>query len=176
MHPAPDPTSTVFKPHPRWKFNQSEDALLAKAVADLGGSDWARIAERIPGRSVRQCKERWANYISPAVGNGPWTPEEEQLLVRKYSEIGPKWKRIASFFGARTDINVRSRWNLIQRRIKREAKNRTHAPLSHTKHRDAYAEVQPRPPPLEDTWDRFTMNDECPSEEAFDIWTATSPY
>jgi hypothetical protein len=83
--------------------------LLVRAVADLAIADWQRITGRLPGRNMRQCKERWENYLSPAVGNAPWTPEEEQLLISKYNELGPVWKRIASFFAARTDINVKSR-------------------------------------------------------------------
>jgi hypothetical protein len=64
------------------------------------------------------------NYLAPNVVNGPWTAEEEQLLVRKYKQFGPSWKRIATCFNGRTDINVRNRWLLMQRRTHREAASR----------------------------------------------------
>jgi hypothetical protein len=75
----------------------------------------------MPGRNARQCHDRWLSYLSPEIGNGPWSPEEEQLLIRKYEEFGAAWKHIATFFVSRTDINVKSRWLLIQRRMRRIA-------------------------------------------------------
>jgi hypothetical protein len=113
--------STLPGRHPRCRFSQSEDELLVKAVAELGPGDWYRIARRLSGRNARQCKDRWMSYLSPAVGNAPWTPEEDQLLICMYNELGPLWKFIASFFTARTDTNVKNRWQLMQRRIIRHA-------------------------------------------------------
>jgi hypothetical protein len=60
------------------RFSQFEDELLVKAVAELGPGDWYRIARRLSGRNARQCKDRWMSYLSPAVGNVPWTPREDQ--------------------------------------------------------------------------------------------------
>jgi hypothetical protein len=37
-------------------------------------------------------------------------------------QFGARWKHIATFFTARTEINIKSRWNLIQRRILRTAR------------------------------------------------------
>jgi hypothetical protein len=116
------------------------------------------------------------NYLSPAVGNGPWTPEEEQLLFLKYNEIGPLWRRIALFFTGRTDINVKSRWNLIQRRMKRQANKRTHPTLSRTNTGDACQGVESQPPLLEDPWESFIMNDKGSFEEEFDLWVGANPY
>jgi hypothetical protein len=62
----------------------------------------------MPHRNSRQCRDRWLNSLSPEVANGPWTLPEEALLVSKDSEFGAAWKRIATFFPARTDINLRT--------------------------------------------------------------------
>jgi hypothetical protein len=175
MRPVFHPLGRASKPHPRSKFSQSEDALLAKAVADVVVSDWQRIARRVPGRNARQCKERWLNYLSPAVGNDPWTPEEDQLLTRKYREIGPRWKHIAVFFKGRTDINVKSRWKVIQRRKRREANKRMRAMLSRRKQKTPSPEAEPKPPPLVDLWEPSTMNDKSPPEETFEVWPGASP-
>jgi hypothetical protein len=75
---------------------------------------------KIQGRTTRQCKERWLNYLSPDVGNGPWTSQEDELLLTKVQELGFAWKSIAACFPTRTDINVKSRWRLIQRHVRRE--------------------------------------------------------
>jgi hypothetical protein len=109
------------KPHPKSKFTAAEDELLGQVVEDLGTDDWQLIARQLPGRNARQCRDRWLNYLSPDVGNGPWTPAEEEMLVEKYREFGAAWKHIASFFRSRTDINVKSRWQLMQRRVRKNS-------------------------------------------------------
>jgi hypothetical protein len=114
------PFMSIFhKPHPKNKFTAAEDELLDQIIEELGTDDWQLIAKQLPGRNARQCRDRWLNYLSPDVGNGPWTPEEEKILVEKYKEFGAAWKHIASFFKSRTDINVKSRWQLMQRRLRK---------------------------------------------------------
>lgn len=115
-----DNEQIMKKTHPRAKFTQSEDELLIKLVETIGTNDWQSISHQMPGRNPRQCRDRWQNYLSPDVVNGPWTSEEEELLVKKFEELGPSWKQIAMFFPTRTDINIKSRWHLRERRLKKE--------------------------------------------------------
>jgi hypothetical protein len=89
---------------------------LRSLVASLGTNDWALIAEQMPGKNVRQCKERWTNYLAPDLNAAPWTHEEDIQLVQKYAEVGAKWVHIASFFPNRTDSMVKNRFNKLQRR------------------------------------------------------------
>jgi hypothetical protein len=112
--------TTFHKPHPKTKFTPSEDEILMRVVNELGPDDWQLISKRLPGRNARQCRDRWLNYLSPDVVNGPWTPEEEELLLAKFKEFGASWKHIATFFSSRTDINIKSRWQLMQRRVKKQ--------------------------------------------------------
>jgi hypothetical protein len=95
--------------------------LLCRVVETLGSDNWQAVAAQIPGRKARQCRDRWLNYLSPAVVNGRWTPAEDDLLRAKYDQFGTTWKHIAAFFPSRTDINVRSRWQVLQRRAKKQA-------------------------------------------------------
>lgn len=104
----------------RMKFTLEEDTKLKELVEKLGNKNWQSISDLMPGRNARQCRDRWRNYLSPDVVNGPWTDEEDELLMNKYEKLGPSWKHIAKFFPTRTDINIKSRWNLKQRRIKKE--------------------------------------------------------
>jgi hypothetical protein len=107
-------------PHPKSKFTPAEDIAVISYVREHGTADWPRIARLIPGRNARQCKDRWCNFLSPDVVNGPWTDEEESLLCNKFAALGNSWKLISSFFQGRTEINVKSHWQMMQRRIKRE--------------------------------------------------------
>jgi hypothetical protein len=105
------------------KFNAAEDKLLFDAVRMFGYANWHRIAMLIPGRSARQCRERWTNYLSPDLFNGEWTPNDDRMLRAKYDEMGPKWVVIARFFPGRSKNSVRNR--MLQLRRREEAGKRS---------------------------------------------------
>ena len=90
-------------------FTAEEDDLLRRAMEDSFVS-WVKLAERIPGRTARQCRDRWVNYLAPQNRNGPWSPEEDSLLWEKYRLHGPQWARIARFLNGRSENNVKNRW------------------------------------------------------------------
>lgn len=113
----------THKPHPKTKFTPEEDEMIRKLVDEIGEDNWQAVAERMPGRNTRQCRERWRNYLSPNVERGPWTKEEDELLQQKYQEYGARWIKIAPFFPQRTDINVKNRWLMLQRHIKKQQRN-----------------------------------------------------
>ena len=104
----------------RHKFTKGEDELLKSLVEKHGESNWCAIAAQIKTRTPRQCRERYKNYLSPKIKNGPWTPEEEELLAKKVAEIGPKWAHISLFFAPRSDVNVKNHWTSMVNRRQRE--------------------------------------------------------
>ena len=76
------------------------------------------------GRNPRQCKDRWSNYLNPNLNVGDWTQEEDDLILKKREELGPKWKIIATFFNNRTDSMIKTRYNaLIRAKIKKNTEN-----------------------------------------------------
>jgi hypothetical protein len=85
-------------------------------VGSLGQADWEAIAEGMPGKNARQCRERWVNYLAPSLNTAAWTLEEDLLLIRKFAELGNRWVQIAAFFLNRTDSMVKNRFNKLQRR------------------------------------------------------------
>jgi hypothetical protein len=132
--------------HPRNKFAPDEDMKLVDLVGRFGESRWWEVSKQLPGRNARQCRDRWLNYLSPKVINQPWTDEEERELVAKHSQFGPLWRHIATFFPGRTDINIKSHWLLMQRRIRRSA---TDAALSKPHRQNpasVFAAKEPDPP------------------------------
>jgi hypothetical protein len=40
-----------------------------------------------------------------------WTPAEEQLVIAKHHEFGPKWVQIATFLHGRSGNDVKNRWH-----------------------------------------------------------------
>ena len=115
--------ATGRKLHTKVKFSLQEDELLKKLVRKYGDKDkWNIIAKKmtIVNRNKRQCKERWFNYLSPDVNYSPMTLEEDNKLEELYSIYGAKWVQISKFFPSRTNIFIRSRWKLLQRRKKKD--------------------------------------------------------
>ena len=106
-----DPPKTAQKQKKiRKLFSPQEDAILTKIMYQQPFETWIAVAEHLPGRTARQCRDRWVNYLSPSNKNGPWTSEEDQLLTEKYMEHGPQWTTIAKFFDGRSENNVKNRW------------------------------------------------------------------
>jgi hypothetical protein len=104
-------------PRKRNLFRAKEDSLLRELVAAFGVDDWEIVAGSMPGRTCRQCRERWFNYLSPSVKSGPWTNEEVSLLISKVNELGLRWKSLEVYFPGRTDINIRNRYRQLQKSL-----------------------------------------------------------
>ncbi|MDR1597783.1 MAG: hypothetical protein LBR89_02505 [Holosporales bacterium] len=90
----------------RDQFSKEEDYALRTNV-ELFGTDWTEIAARMPGRNVRQCRERWKHYISRET-YAPITQEESLHLCNLYVQFGPKWTQIAARTPGRTDLDVKN--------------------------------------------------------------------
>lgn len=104
----------------RQKFSSEEDQKLKDLVLELGESNWNEVANRIGTRTARQCRERFKNYLSPAIKNDPWTEEDNEKLRIKYAEYGPKWSQIAKFFPTRSEVNIKNHWTLLFNKNSRE--------------------------------------------------------
>jgi hypothetical protein len=98
------------------RFTPADDILLAEAVIHVGTLDWSVIAKELPGRTARQCRERWQNYLSPQLIHGPWTESEDERLLQEYKEIGPKWHHMKLSFPGRSRNSIKNRFIALQRR------------------------------------------------------------
>jgi hypothetical protein len=46
------------------RWTEAEHATLLRLVTEMGDETcWAAIAEQLPGRTGKQCRERWVNHI-----------------------------------------------------------------------------------------------------------------
>lgn len=60
-----------------------------------GAKKWSLIAQHLPGRIGKQCRERWHNHLNPEIRKCDWTPEEDEQLVRLHRQIGNQWAQLA---------------------------------------------------------------------------------
>lgn len=81
---------------------------------------WTDIAQSIPGRSGKQCRERYLNHLKPRLRFGEWTDEEDALLCTLYQSMGSKWAVMAKVMTGRTDNNIKNRFHHIRRRVEKE--------------------------------------------------------
>ena len=102
----------------RNKFSQQEDKMILKLVNLFGTDDWKFIAQQIPNRTSRQCRERWKYYLQPSSiesTSREWTEDEDALLIQKFKEYGSKWSKISVFFDSRSDVSLKNRYKKLQR-------------------------------------------------------------
>jgi hypothetical protein len=104
----------------RCRFTPTDDLNLRQIVAEFyrlyREPHWNEVASQMHGKTARQCRERYRNYLSPRVSNRPWTPEEEELLEQKYAEYGPHWARMVAFFPNRSDVHLKNHWSTLRNR------------------------------------------------------------
>lgn len=100
---------------PKMKWTPREDELLRKAVKEFECRNWRMIAEKIAGRTSKQCLERWYGKLNPDLLASEYTPEEDSILIEKQKIFGNKWSQISTFLPGRSTISVRNRWDLLKR-------------------------------------------------------------
>jgi hypothetical protein len=110
------------------KFHPREDSILMATVRALGTANWSDVAATLPGRTARQCRERWNNYVNPNLKTDPWTSSEDELLLEKFEELGRKWQTIARFFARRGRNEVRNRLLALQHKKTRAMPSASPAP------------------------------------------------
>jgi hypothetical protein len=161
------------KPGSRRKFSPEEDELLRSLVQEHGSCNWPKIASFMTGRSVRQCKERWVNYLSQ-VSDGPsWTLDDDLRLERMVIERGHKWKTLELHFPGKTDIQLKNRYNVIQRRRNRLFRIAFRSPRrdpSDQKTRANHGNESIGEFDIELDWTSEWSVDECADSGSWDSW------
>ena len=99
------PVSTLRK-----RFTEEEDNLLKHVIQELHIHNWSEVARYLPGRTARQCRDRYNSYLFKEISNKPWTEEEDAIILRQYPIYGTHWVKISKFLVGRSGNNVKNRW------------------------------------------------------------------
>lgn len=97
------------------KFTEVEDEIIKKFVEEYGAHTWGRIMPLLPGRTSRQVRERYVNYLAPNVKHDDWTKEEDELIEKLVAQFGKRWAFISRSFKQRTDVSIKNRYLKLKR-------------------------------------------------------------
>lgn len=98
-------------------WSKEEDEVLLGLVEEsnqLGlRRTWAKIAESMPWRTGKQCRDRWMTYLSPSIKklkDCPWTDEEDELILEGWKKWGGCWSKISRMLTGRPPPHIKNRF------------------------------------------------------------------
>jgi hypothetical protein len=118
----------------RRAWNQEEDDALLAAVLKVtnsaseswGASDtpstmeWSEIVRLLPGRTKKQCRERWDNKVNPGISAEEWTTDEILRVFLLHKKHGNKWRAIAADMPGRTALQCRNCYHSQQSALRKK--------------------------------------------------------
>ncbi|KAK2865396.1 hypothetical protein FQN49_003610 [Arthroderma sp. PD_2] len=96
--------------HEMWVSMVMSMANDITKLAEQGkAKDWRTIAEKLPGRTNKDCRKRWIKLDGP-VKKGPWSQEEDQRLHKAVLLHSNVWTEVAQVVGTRHADQCAKRW------------------------------------------------------------------
>ena len=97
------------------QWREEEDAIVLRVIAASGEhpfTQWADLAPQLPGRSGKQIRDRWVNYLNPAINHLPFSREDDLRLWNGHNELGKRWVEISVkiFNSTRSENHIKNRW------------------------------------------------------------------
>ncbi|EPS72406.1 hypothetical protein M569_02355, partial [Genlisea aurea] len=116
-------TSGPTRRSTKGQWTQEEDEVLRIAVQRFKGKNWKKIAECFKDRTDVQCLHRWQKVLNPELVKGPWSKQEDEIIIQLVKKYGAKkWSTISQHLPGRIGKQCRERWhNHLNPNINKEA-------------------------------------------------------
>ncbi|KAL3776909.1 hypothetical protein ACHAWO_004148 [Cyclotella atomus] len=117
---------TARECHDRWtrylkpgarkgQWREEEDAIVLRVIAqspEPAFTQWADLAPQLPGRSGKQIRDRWVNYLNPAINHLPFSRDDDLRLWEGHNKLGKRWVEISVkvFNSTRSENHIKNRW------------------------------------------------------------------
>lgn len=103
-----------------WSIIEDEELrkLVLKSQERTLCPNWKLISAQLRGRSPKQCRERWSEYLNPEIDSSPFTADEDADILAMQEHVGNKWSVIANNTGSkcRTATAIKVRWHFLNRK------------------------------------------------------------
>ncbi|XP_036454189.1 LOW QUALITY PROTEIN: snRNA-activating protein complex subunit 4 [Colossoma macropomum] len=104
----------IAKSFRKREWTKEEDQVLRDLVEKMRIGNfipYTQISYFMEGRDHAQLMYRWTCVLDPSIKKGPWSKEEDQLLLKAVEKYGPKdWWKIRLEVPGRTDNACRDRY------------------------------------------------------------------
>ncbi|KAL7543498.1 hypothetical protein ACHAXR_012788 [Thalassiosira sp. AJA248-18] len=97
------------------QWREEEDAIVLRVIFashDPPFTQWADLAPQLPGRTGKQIRDRWVNYLNPAINHLPFSRDDDLRLWQGHKELGKRWVEISVkiFHSTRSENHIKNRW------------------------------------------------------------------
>ncbi|XP_041926413.1 snRNA-activating protein complex subunit 4 [Alosa sapidissima] len=104
----------IYKDFKKREWTKEEDDHLRHLVQKYRIGNFiphTQISYFLDGRDASQVVYRWGQVLDPSIKKGPWSKDEDELLLKAVEKYGvPNWWRIRFDVPGRTDSQVRDRY------------------------------------------------------------------
>jgi hypothetical protein len=119
-----DPGGTKRKAGPK-PWAKDEDSLLLNLVQNMRmPMKWSIVAQSLPERTGKQCRERYVNHLNPRLKTSDWNAVEDTTIFHLYGSMGSHWAKMSKVIPGRTDNGIKNRFHNLRRQYQREDEHR----------------------------------------------------
>ena len=91
-------------------WTDEEDEKLLMLIKKYGKC-WSKIGKYFRGRTSKQIRERYSNYLNPDVSNDKFTIYEDITIYNLFKNFGTNWKVYPLYLKNRSADRIKNRYN-----------------------------------------------------------------